>query len=467
MKKLVKFLLESDSKGLDLYIEQTINEATFTNADWRKSNDSYGRDVIDALVAGKSIRLGKNGSEGEYKATTDEIEKLKSINPDFTDTSLNQFNNVFGKKLKWSQIFKGAFSGHEKQSSGQMYESLVCYIFNGGTNYQDWAVSVGLTDLDPNWVRSCELTVEFMNKHKWAGCSWNNDTYVACHVDGHDFDFDNKYQFALEVTKMFHDKKDATKILGVNCNNLYSGQKDTWNKADIVIIKKDATNIIQDLKAIVSDGQSLNAELCCKLAEGIIIPLSLKKVSDLSKVHVTGFNISDAEEQHDNDFEDADIVLADKYQDNVYIGNVRVLCTTLDNEQKEINFRKDTNPGNNLSVETKSNKMARDGKAMATIKSALSLGRSDSYYIVMNSDEAAIKELEKYGFDVNIPKKSNYKELDPPLHERACIAGLLGILSEYRKKKHPKLDKDFPMDFAKFCYLCSIQGTGAFFKISE
>ena len=64
-------------------------------------------------------------------------------------------------------------------------------------------------------------------------------------------------------------------------------------------------------------------------------------------------------------------------------------------------------------------------------------------------------------------KKSNYKELDPPLRERACIAGLLGILSEYRKKKHPKLDKDFPMDFAKFCYLCSIQGTGAFFKISE
>ena len=459
MKKLVQFLLENIEENL------YINEDVFDSGDWEKQNHTYAQDVINVLISGEPIKLGKNGDEGEYVASRDEIEVLKSFTPDYTKKTMDQFNAIFGKKLRWSKIYKGDFSHQKSKSAGQLYESLVCYIFNGGTQYQDWGNFVGIKSLDKSWVNSCELTVEFMNKQKWANYQWDNRTYVACHVDGNDFNFDNKYEFALNVARIFKDKKEATKLMGVDCNDLYTGGKDTWNKADIVLVKKDCYDIIQSMKEVVSNGESLNAELCCKLMEGKIIPISLKKVIKREDIHLTTANIDEAQESKGYTFKDVDIRLSTKYDDNTYVGNIDLLCDTLDREQKDITFRKNTNPGNGLNVET-TDKNSRGGKALANIKSALKIGRGNDYYIVKNTDEDALNALKKYGFDITIPKRSNYEDVNPPIRERACVAGLLGLLEQYRIKKHPNIDKDFIIDFAKFCYMCSIKGTGSFFKIS-
>lgn len=459
MKKLVQFLLENIEENL------YINEDVFDSGDWKKQNHTYAQDVINVLISGSPVKLGKNGDEGEYVASKDEIEALKNFTPDYTKETMDQFNNIFGNKLRWSKIYKGDFSHQESKSAGQLYESLVCYIFNGGTQYQDWGNFVGIKTLDKSWINSCELTVEFMNKQKWANYQWDNKTYVACHVDGNDFNFDNKYEFALNIARIFKDKKEATKLMGVDCNDLYTGGKDTWNKADIVLVKKDCYDIIQSMKEVVSNGESLNAELCCNLMEGKIIPISLKKVIKREDIHLTTVNIDEAQESKGYMFKDVDIRLSTKYDDNTYVGNIDLLCDTLDREQKDITFRKNTNPGNGLTVET-TDKNSRGGKALANIKSALKIGKSNDYYIVKSTDEDALDTLRKYGFDITIPKRSNYEDVKPPIRERACVAGLLGVLEQYRIKKHPKIDKDFIIDFAKFCYMCSIKGTGSFFKIS-
>lgn len=459
MKHLIQFLLENITHNI------YINESTFDADDWRKQNHTYALDVINALINETPVKLGKDGEDGEYIASKDEIKQLRKLTPDYTNTTLDRFNEIFNGKLKWNKIYKGEFSGHNSKSAGQIYESLVCYIFNGGRRYQDWANFVGINSLDKSWINSCELTVDFINKQKWANYQWNNRNYVACHVDGNDFDFNNKYEFALNIARIFKDKKEATKLMGVDCNDLYTGGKDTWNKADIVLVKKDCYDIIQSMKEVVSNGESLNAELCCKLMEGKIIPISLKKVIKKEDIHLTTANIDEAQESKGYMFKDADIRLSTKYDNNTYVGNIDILCDTLDREQKDITFRKNTNPGNGLNVETQ-DKNSRGGKALANIKSALNIGKGNDYYIIKNTDEEALDELEKYGFDINIPRKSNYEKINPPLRERACIAGLLGLLEIYRIKKHPKIDKDFAIDFAKFCYMCSIKGTGSFFKIS-
>lgn len=457
MKSLYVFLSK-------FYISD-INEAFFSNDDWKKQNHTYAQDVINILINGDPIKLGEHGEEGEFVADKEEIKKLKQLVPDYTRNTLDQFNSIFNGRLKWTKIYKGGFSGKDSKSAGQLYESLVCYIFNGGKKYQDWANFVGIKNLDDSWVNSCKLTVDFMNKQSWANQKWDNKNYIACHVDGNDYDFDSKYEYALSVAKLFKDKKEATKLMGVNCDDLYTGGKDTWNKADIILVKKNCYDIIQSIKEVVSNGESLNAELCCKLMEGYIIPISLKKVIKKEDIHLTTANIDEAEESKGYDFKDVDIRISTKYDNNTYVGNIDLLCTSLENESKDITFRKNTNPGNGLNVET-NDKNSRGGKALANIKNALKIGKNNDYYIIKNTDEEAFEELEKYGFDINIPRRSNYDKVDPPIRERACVAGLLGLLEQYKIKKHPKVNKDFINDFAKFCYICSIKGTGAFFKIS-
>lgn len=455
MKHLVDFILESAG----------INESVFGSQDWMKNNHTYAQDVINVLTSGKPLKLGPRGEDGEYFASEEEIEKLNQLTPDYTQSTLDQFNNIFGKKLKWTKIYKGTFSGKETETAGQVYESLVVYIFNGGTLYDEWMKSARLSSLDDSWVKSCEWTVEFMNKQKWAGVKWNNDEYVAVHVGGNNFGLDSKYEFAINISKIFKSKIFATKILGVDCSDIYGNSKDSWNKADIVLVKKDHPNIINDLKDVVFDGNSLNLELCNKLIDGIIIPISLKKITKKEDIHLNTVNIDTDEESKEYNFNNVFIQLANKYEDNKLTGDVNIVC----DDGVRIVFRKTTGSGNALNVEpnVKNGKnVHRAGKAVENMKKLLHLKKGNDYYIFKNTDEEVFEELKNYGFEVDIPSRSNYNEVTPPIRKRACAAGLLGMLKQYKDKMHPIVDNDFPIDFAKFCFACSIKGTGAYLKIS-
>lgn len=461
MKSLTKYLTEA-----------LINESCFKKRDWLNQEHTYAQQVIDRILAGKTIPIAsKDGKTivGEYTPSKEEISQLQNFKPEYTEDSLKDFDEIFRGKLTWKQIFKGEFSGHSAGgSNGQIYESLVCYIFNKGLDNADvqaWAQHFNI-EINTRWLKSCQETVKALYKHSYAGYTWDNKTYIACHVDGNDYDFDNKFKFALDITSFFKNKKEAKRILGVDCRDLYSGQKDEWNKADIVLVNKQAVDVIDEMKKVVSDGQSLNNELLVNLANGMIIPISLKIIDDATKAKIEGYNIDEADTMEHNDIDDVlCLKISDKYPKNQWQGTLTLICKSLE-DQRDIQFRKSTSGKNNLNVEAKM-KLARAGKALANIKKALGLPKNNDYYIVKNTNEEAIKSLKKYGVEIVVKNKSNYDKVKPEFRERACVAGMLGLLDAYQKQKHPKIDHDFMIDFANFCWLCATQGSGAFFKLYQ
>lgn len=462
MKSLTKYLAEA-----------FINESHFNKTDWLKQNHTYAQDVIDWIVSGQAVPIATKDGKAiadRYTPSKEEISQLQNFKPEYTEDSLKAFDKIFQGKLTWKQIFKGAFSGHGTGgSNGQIYESLVCYIFNKGLDNADvqaWAQNFDIK-INAHWLKSCQETVKALYGHSYAGYTWDNNTYVACHVDGNDYDFDNKFKFALDITSLFKDKKEAKRILHVDCRDLYSGQKDTWNKADIVLVNKQAVNVIDEMRKVVSDGQSLNNELLVNLANGMIIPVSLKMINDATKAKFEGYNIDDADTMEHNDIDDVlCLKIADKYPANQWQGTLTLICKSLEG-QKDIQFRKSTSGKNNLNVEGKMGKLARAGKALSNIKKALGLPKNNDYYIVKNTNEEAIRALKKYGVEIVVKNNSNYDKVNPEFRERACVAGILGLLDAYQKQKHPKIDQDFIVDFANFCWLCAVQGTGAFFKLYQ
>jgi hypothetical protein len=162
------------------------------------------------------------------------------------------------------------------------------------------------------------------------------------------------------------------------------------------------------------------------------------------------------------------VKLADRY-DTKFTGNVDIICEDFDGKEILITFRSDTNGKNGLSIEPKENGgAARFGKAVAIIRGILGLKKQD-FYIVKDTNEDALKEFKNYGFDVFFKPRSNYDTVKPPFRERACCAGLLGVLKAYHEKTKEPIDKDFPVKFANFCMFCAVglSGKGAFYKIAN
>ena len=459
----------------EFIIEKLIMESSFSVEDWTKTNHTYGQDVIDKLIGGSPVRLGDKGTDGEYTATPEEIEKLKGLKCDYSKDTLKQFNDIFDRKNMWQSIFKGDFSGYSTgNTEGQQYESLVCYLFNDNNADVDlWLQANGLTG-DESWIESCRKTVATMNKYTDFNHKWTNEDYVACHVDGNDFKLGAEYEFARELTSIFSGKPAMRQLFGKNIENIYSGKgKDTWNKADIVLINKRCKNLLKEMKQVVSDGESLNNELLKQLTEGNIIPISLKKIpSNQKEGHIEKVNIDDAEDMNDEleKYMDGDIYISlpKTLENNRYQGTIDMLCSHLDSKYK-ISFLKATSGKNNLNVETTIvGSVSRAGKAVSNIKTALKLGAGNDYFVVMDDNDDAIRELKDYGFEIQMKKNNNLdkaEEFSPTFCERPCIAGLLGLLKQYEKVKHPE-KKDFCQDFAEFVYMCSVKSSGAFYKLS-
>ena len=82
-------------KNIRQFIQESIiEESTFSTADWLKTNHDYGRDVVNKLISGEPVLLGKNGEDGAYYANTNEIDRLKEFQFDYTKDSLEEFNDI-------------------------------------------------------------------------------------------------------------------------------------------------------------------------------------------------------------------------------------------------------------------------------------------------------------------------------------------------------------------------------------
>lgn len=144
-------------------ISEYINEALFKGSEFYKHN--YINDVIDALCTRSFIRLGKNG-EDIFDIDSDIQRDLKA---DFDRIGKNidviLFNEICSKyKLpKWTQIFKGDFSGYSNglssKNKGSAFE--VDYVNNFKDVYQaDFEKKIGVK------LGNCQISLEGQNNTK-------------------------------------------------------------------------------------------------------------------------------------------------------------------------------------------------------------------------------------------------------------------------------------------------------------
>lgn len=102
---------------------QQILEMNFQNRDYIKH--TYVLDVIQALLDGKELKLGKQGKDGTVSLKDFDKNKLISLQKEVINREFNvdKFNDCFlNKKLKWSSLYKGDFSNY--QNNGMDFEKL-------------------------------------------------------------------------------------------------------------------------------------------------------------------------------------------------------------------------------------------------------------------------------------------------------------------------------------------------------
>lgn len=132
MKSLIQFIKES-----------LVNEAKLQNPEWLKHNKLYSNAVIDILTGNNKsqtqLALGSKHAERfiDSAIISDEIKeqllKLKNTNGNY-DTLVKQFNDYVKEyKFKWSDIWKGPFSGYDGEYSknkGNAFEQEYIQYFN-------------------------------------------------------------------------------------------------------------------------------------------------------------------------------------------------------------------------------------------------------------------------------------------------------------------------------------------------
>ena len=95
-----------------------LNESSFGKADYDKHNGKYRKAVIDILrTPGAELKLSNYGED--FITITDEMAVYFDEELSNTYVSYDRFNEILKNyNLKWSNIFKGAFSGYEKGLEG-------------------------------------------------------------------------------------------------------------------------------------------------------------------------------------------------------------------------------------------------------------------------------------------------------------------------------------------------------------
>lgn len=113
---------KNESFDYILNSSNTTNENAFNREDFNKHH--YLRDVIDVILSGTPLKLGKDAEKGTITLTPDQIDAVKDELTAVHD--MDAFNKILAPYgIKWSNIYKGTFSKYEKggkENRGNAFE---------------------------------------------------------------------------------------------------------------------------------------------------------------------------------------------------------------------------------------------------------------------------------------------------------------------------------------------------------
>lgn len=455
-----------------------IYEAVFAPKSWQHEEKyDYPVALISDILANSKVAIGKNGEEIiDLDLRPEDREELADIQSHVRDdNAMERFNSLMSKfGVSFTNIYKGKFSG--QSGKGSIFESLVCYLFNHPDgDISKWAKTFNAPNIDAwinNSIRSAKIIRDFIDTNYGSA-----DKYVAIHVDWKNFD---KYSdLIMDIASIFRGKgpKGLGGIIGVkNASDLYDGShKDKWNPADIVLIKNDRAALEKTYADIIAgkSGTATNSILVTKLGEGLIIPISLKKIGEDGKIY--GHRIGNADDMEKHEITLTKISLGTRYGKGL-VGNLIVIGITADNVPSNVEIRAQTGSSghDDLSIEALgASGKAREGKGISVVKRALGI-KDNSYYANFADNDALFKKFEEYGFvdkNDNPIKKCPDKLAKVDLYKRTCFRGFFGLLALFEKQveSNPELKSSYGkgdnllLNFARFLWNSCTDCPGSYY----
>lgn len=438
-----------------------------TPIDFVRQDCKYSAAVLRDIVKKGKIGLGKSKIDRKVKVDRDVRNQLAPYVDSPETLGVDQFNAIVkqnSKKFIWGNIFKGKYSGREHQTAGEYAESAVAYIYNAmngnmsvnesDDTFQTIFDMLADKNMTPDWIASSYLSVKKLQSEITSPKS-----YVAAHVNGRDISKISKQ--ALKVAAIFRGKPGIKQVLGDKIDDsalasLYSTGKDTWNKADIVLVNS-ALNIdveLQDKHFAISD--EFNLFLNDLINKDLIIPVSLKKIDPNAKLTDIAFekrgNIEKIEETQTeiDKIKSVTIILPQTVSPkNKYVG----ICYLKTNNDLEVDFRQRTDVRESLNIEIKL-KTARGGKALSELKRKLNL-TSDFYKPYEFNDESAFLDEIKRLTGIQLKPLDSLRLSDPKWFVRPAFKGLIALLSIYQENVQQNTEKVNLVEFFKLLYNCA------------
>lgn len=442
-------------------------ESKMSSTDFAKHDYKYLTAVLNDIVQNGKIGLGDSKVEKELEVDDSVRKQLAEYVDSPEKLTVDAFNAVTktnSQKFIWGNIFKGKYSGQEHQSAGEYAESAVAYIYNamnGNTavtesedeDFQKIVTVLADKKITADWIASSRLSAEKLHKE-----IKQPKAYVAAHVDGKDIS--RVPEGVLKVASIFKGKPGIKAVLGDKIdsdalNSLYAAGKDTWNKADIVLVntKFNLDSALKDKHFAISD--EFNLFLNELINQNMIIPVSLKKIKPKASLNDIKFekegNIEKVEGTitEIDSIKKVDVQLPNTVSGEKYVGT----CYLKTNNGLQVDFRHGTAVRESLNIEIKL-KTARGGKALAELKRKLGL-TSDFYKSYGFKDEASFISEIKRLTGVQLQPKDSLRKSDAKWFIRPAFKGLVALLSIYQANIQQNNKKVNLVDFFKMLYNCA------------
>lgn len=444
-------------------------ESSFSNIDFTKHDYQYLTAVLNDIANTGKVSIGENPG-GLKEITVDQ--NIRKEFSRYLDTpnllDVNEFNKLAksnSTKFIWGNIYKGKYSGQEHQSAGEYAESAVAYVFNvmngnkqiteaDDDKYAEITKVLMDKKITSDWIKSSRLSAEKIHKE-----ISNPKRYIAAHVDGKDIS--RIPETILKVAKIFKGKPGIREVVGSGItkeavDGLYSTGKDTWNKADIVLVdtKLDIDKELEGKFFKVSD--EFNMFLNGLINTGKIMPISLKKIKPKATLDQIKFEkegkldqIEKTQTEVDN-IKDVDIVLPLSVNpEEKYVAT----CYLKTNNKLQIDFRHGTAQRESLNIELKL-KTARGGKAMAELKRMLKLESGFYKHESFKDEKDFVNQIKKLtGIKLTVPPKLHNAD---KWYIRPAFKGLVSLLKIYHTNVEKNLTPQVDLvEFFKLLYNCA------------